>query len=315
MLAAARNTLRWPGVPAVAGWLTKSSATGLRMLVGDAGVSAHGGPKLTASTRMGVQQGGSSLQAGLLIIGDEILSGAVSDSNAAWLGKLLHLRGVKLCRVEVVGDSEEEIVDSVHRIRERAAGGPVFTSGGIGPTHDDVTYAAIGAAFGRPLTVHEETLRRMTAHYERKHLEVNAMRRRMATLPEGAEVLFTDGMWVPLAIVEGVHILPGIPRLFQAMVSAHQERFQGKCFFSIHLYTNTGEGDLAALLAEISARNPQVRIGSYPKVTSAVGGVEGSDDDWCVHLVVEGRDEDDVRLASEEIRSSVRIINTITGTL
>ena len=184
----------------MAGWLTKSSATGLRMLVGDAGVSAHG-PKLAASPRMGVQQGGSSLQAGLLIIGDEILSGAVSDSNAAWLGKLLHLRGVKLCRVEVVGDCVEEIVDSVHRIRERAAGGPVFTSGGIGPTHDDVTYAAIGAAFGRPLTVHEETLRRMTAHYERKHLEVNAMRRRMATLPEGAEVLFTDGMWVPLAIV------------------------------------------------------------------------------------------------------------------
>ena len=134
-------------MPAVAGWLTKSSATGLRMLVGDAGVSAHG-PKLAASPRMGVQQGGSSLQAGLLIIGDEILSGAVSDSNAAWLGKLLHLRGVKLCRVEVVGDCVEEIVDSVHRIRERAAGGPVFTSGGIGPTHDDVTYAAIGAAFG-----------------------------------------------------------------------------------------------------------------------------------------------------------------------
>ena len=75
----------------MAGWLTKSSATGLRMLVGDAGVSAHGGPKLAASPRMGVQQGGSSLQAGLLIIGDEILSGAVSDSNAAWFVKLLHL--------------------------------------------------------------------------------------------------------------------------------------------------------------------------------------------------------------------------------
>ena len=244
-------------MPAVAGWLTKSSATGLRMLVGDAGVSAHG-PKLAASPRMGVQQGGSSLQAGLLIIGDEILSGAVSDSNAAWLGKLLHLRGVKLCRVEVVGDCVEEIVDSVHRIRERAAGGPVFTSGGIGPTHDDVTYAAIGAAFGRPLTVHEETLRRMTAHYERRG---------------------SHFAWYPSA-VPLEHTIPN-----------------------------------QSYVPQISARNPQVRIGSYPKVTSAVGGVEGSDDDWRVHLVVEGRDEDDVRLASEEILSSVKIINTITGTL
>ena len=81
----------------MAGWLTKSSATGLRILVGDAGVSAHSGPKLAASPSMAAQQGGSILQAGLLIIGDEILSGAVSDSNAEWLGKLLHLRGVKLC--------------------------------------------------------------------------------------------------------------------------------------------------------------------------------------------------------------------------
>jgi molybdenum cofactor synthesis domain-containing protein len=188
---------------------------GRRALAGaaDGDLRGYGGPKLSASKN----------KAGILIIGDEILAGKVVDSNASWLSQLLHLRGVDVCRVETVGDCLEEIQESVLRIKAKVGDGPVFTSGGIGPTHDDVTYRAIALAFGRSLKVHPETLERMTKHYAKKNQEVNDMRKRMATLPENCDVLFTEGMWVPLAVVEGVHILPGIPRLFQAMVEAHQE--------------------------------------------------------------------------------------------
>ena len=261
----------------------------------------YGGPKLSAS----------SSKAGILIIGDEILSGKVEDTNASWLSKLLHLRGVDVCRVETVGDCLEEVHDSVLRIKSRVGDGPVFTSGGIGPTHDDITYQAIAGAFGRKLEMHDETLRRMTAHYEEKGLEVNAMRKRMATLPSGADVLFTEGMWVPLAVVEGVHILPGIPRLFQKMITAHQERFKGKEFYGIDLFTNQVEGDLAQPLADIAARNPHVKIGSYPNVLTTVGGLTSSDDEgWRVRLAVEGRDEEQVHAVGEEIKKSIRVLDT-----
>ena len=158
---------------------------------GTAETREHGGPKLSASAN----------RAGILIIGDEILAGKVVDVNASWLSKLLNNRGIDVCRIETVGDCTEEIVDSVRRIKARVGDGPVFTSGGIGPTHDDVTYPAIAAALGREVRVHEATLARMKVHYESKGLEVNEMRLRMATLPEPDEVLFTEGMWVPLAVV------------------------------------------------------------------------------------------------------------------
>lgn len=239
------------------------------------------------------------------------MAGKVVDVNASWLSKLLHFRGIDVCRIETVGDCAEEIVDSVRRIKARVGDGPVFTSGGIGPTHDDVTYPAIAAALGREVRVHDATLARMKAHYENKGLEVNEMRLRMATLPEPDEVLFTEGMWVPLAVVKNVHILPGIPRLFQSMIEAHQERFVGPEFFNIELFSDEGEGDLAAPLADIAARHPQVKIGSYPRVSTTTGGLDGTDDGWRVRLAIEGRDEESVLVAGEELRKSIRVLEAV----
>jgi molybdenum cofactor synthesis domain-containing protein len=284
-------------------WLRRVS----RVLRGQRGLSGatrdYGGPKLSASPN----------KAGILIIGDEILSGKVVDVNASWLSKLLYSRGFDVCRIETVGDCQEEIVDSVRRIKARVGeDGPVFTSGGIGPTHDDVTYQAIASAFGCELKVHDATLERMTAHYSGKGLEVNEMRMRMASLPDPCEVLFTEGMWVPLAIVENVHVLPGIPRLFQSMIEAHQERFVGEEFFNIELFSDEGEGDLAAPLADVAARHLHVKIGSYPRVTTTAGGLDGSDDSsWKVRLAIEGRDEKTVLAAADELRKSIRVIDTV----
>ena len=98
--------------------------------------------------------------------------------------------------------------------------------------------------------------------------ELNEARLRMATLPEGAEVLVTDGLWVPLVNMDEVYVLPGIPRLFQAMLGAHLDRFRGESMHSETMYTRLGEGDLAKTLGEIAARHPDVNIGSYPNVNS-----------------------------------------------
>lgn len=263
-------------------------------------VREYGGPKLSASDN----------KAGILIIGDEILAGKVVDTNANWLSSFLHAKGVDVCRIETVGDCLEEIQDSIIRIKEKVGQGPVFTSGGIGPTHDDITYQAIASAFNLKLELHQETLERMTAHYASKGLEVNEMRQRMATLPANAEVLFTEGMWVPLAVVEGVHILPGIPRLFQTIVEAHEDRFHGKTYYDVELFTNEGEGDLAAPLAAIAAKYPHVKIGSYPKVISTVGGLDGKDQGWRVRLAIVGRDSEYVETVAEEIKKKITTLES-----
>lgn len=112
----------------------------------------------------------------------------------------------------------------------------------------------------------------MREHYTAQGKELNAARLRMATLPEGAEVLVTEGLWVPLVNIDEIYVLPGIPRLFQQMISAHLDRFRGPSLHSQSLYTKMGEGDLAKALSDIAARFPQVNIGSYPNVSVGNAG-------------------------------------------
>ncbi|EKX47893.1 hypothetical protein GUITHDRAFT_69155 [Guillardia theta CCMP2712] len=255
-------------------------------------------------------------KAAAIIIGDEILSGSIIDSNSSFLCKTLHSRGVDTVRVEYVRDDKAEIVESVLRLKNMVGeGGWIFTSGGIGPTHDDVTYEAIAGAFSLPLEVHEETLQRMTAYYHGRGLEITDARKRMATLPSPCQVRFTESLsvpWVPLAIVHNVLILPGIPRLFQPMIAAHKHHFSGPSFHAMDLYTKVGEGDMAAALSSVVSKvimlvlcsavtlsqHPHVHIGSYPSVQ------EGP---WLVRIGVEGRNRQQVEEAAAEIEQNVKI--------
>ena len=206
--------------------------------------------------------------AAALVIGDEILRGAIQDTNTAWLAAQLHARGVDLVRAEVVPDEAEVIVESLHRLR-RVVGptGPVFTSGGIGPTHDDVTYDAVARASGVGLELHAPTVAKMREHYEAQGKELTDARLRMATLPQGCEVLETPGLWVPLVHLDAVYVLPGVPGLFKRMVEASLHRFRGPEAHSTELYTDEGEGDLGEALGAIAARHPAVQIGSYPETS------------------------------------------------
>eukprot|EP00873_Tetraselmis_striata_P010717 jgi/Tetstr1/430981/TSEL_020736.t1 len=242
-------------------------------------------------------------QVALMIIGNEILSGSIQDSNTQWLAKSLYNRGVDLVRVEMLPDDIEDIVATVHRLKARVGEhGAIITSGGIGPTHDDVTYEAIAKATGTTLALHEPTVKKMRDHYSGLGKELNEARLRMATLPVGAEVLVTEGMWVPLVNIDEVYILPGIPRLFQGMLGAHLERFRGVQMHSAAVYTHQGEGEIAELLGDIAKRFPSVNIGSYPNVTV-------DKDVFTTKLNFESRDEEAMRAAVEEAKA---VINCFT---
>lgn len=208
--------------------------------------------------------------AACLVIGDEILTGKIQDKNSHTLARVLFERGVRLLRIETVPDDLTDIAASVRRLSERFSF--VFTSGGIGPTHDDKTYGGIARAFARRLLYHAPTLERFEAYQEAKGRgPLNEARRRMALLPEGCEVWTTGDLWVPLVVVENVHVLPGVPELFEQMLLAHAHRFAGAPLWREELYTERFEGDIAEALDRAQAEHPEIAIGSYPQYGDEVG--------------------------------------------
>ncbi|KAI0566506.1 hypothetical protein FGB62_7g672 [Gracilaria domingensis] len=199
--------------------------------------------------------------AAALIIGDEILSGKTLDTNTQTLARHLVDRGVDLLKTETIQDDIGTICETVRRL----AGDHdmVFTSGGIGPTLDDVTYEGVATAFGLKLVRHEGTVLRMRE--VQPQLVLNEARLRMAMLPERCDVIWTDGLWVPIAIVQNVYILPGIPRLFKQMIKAMPHDLFGNMAARQRkiVWCDMAEGDLAATLSQ-TVKQYDVRIGSYP---------------------------------------------------
>lgn len=246
-------------------------------------------------------------KAAMMVIGDEILSGSVQDSNTPWLAKFLRARGVDLVRVEFVPDSFEDIEDSIVRLRRAVSdNGFVFTSGGIGPTHDDITYEAIAKALGLKIELHQGTYERMKVHYAERDIELNESRLRMAHLPSPCEVLPPqDTSWVPLCCVEGnVYVLPGIPRLFTSMIEHHADVFRGHGdIFTKELFSQQGEGDFSEPLRTIASQFKDVRIGSYPNTKWDMSKGDNQHLEYRVKIIVEGRNKDLVDKASSEIEN------------
>ncbi|MCP4498640.1 MAG: competence/damage-inducible protein A [Deltaproteobacteria bacterium] len=247
--------------------------------------------------------------AACLIIGDEILSGKIHDLNSHTLAKALFIKGVKLERIEVISDDEKSLIEAVQRLNE--AFDHVFTSGGIGPTHDDVTYASIAKAFGRQLAFHDDTLKQMEAHYEArasaknqdfKGLSEDA--KRMALLPEPAELLFTPGLWVPVVKVENVHILPGVPPLFERMLKAILTSIEGNPLFRELIFTQQSEGKIATVLRKAQEKHPHISIGSYPRYVP-----QGVDEDdpkrYRVMITFDGPDSANTHALSEQVAAEI----------
>ncbi|MFO1071549.1 MAG: molybdopterin-binding protein [Geminicoccaceae bacterium] len=199
--------------------------------------------------------------AALLIIGNEILSGRTQDANLAFLALGLNEAGIQLREVRVVPDDEAEIVAAVNALRARFD--HLFTTGGIGPTHDDITSACVARAVGRPLTRHPEAERRLLAYYPPE--KVNAARMKMADTPEGAVLIDNPVSVAPGYQVENVYVLPGVPSILQAMFAGLKPRLKGGAtVLSRTLTLYCPEGEIAEALSQVQARHPLVEIGSYP---------------------------------------------------
>jgi len=213
--------------------------------------------------------------AAAVIVGDEVLSGKVDDLNTPILARALRRAGVALRGVEVVPDEAGPLIAALQRALDR--GEHVFTSGGIGPTHDDITVGCVGEAMGRPLARHAEmeaVLRRLYGErFKEAHL-------RMAELPEGAR-LWTDGsLRMPVVCVERVYILPGVPSLFREKSEWIARQLSTDPFYAYEVCCLCGEGTLAPILSQLQAAAPGVSIGSYPRFN----------DRFRVKVVIESKD-------------------------
>ena len=201
--------------------------------------------------------------AAMLVIGDEILSGRTRDANMHFLAGELTKHGVDLREVRIVSDDRDATIAAVNALR--AAHDYVVTSGGIGPTHDDITADCIAAAFGVGIDVRDDARDLLQAHYDRQGSELNAARLRMARIPEGATLIDNPVSVAPGFIIGNVHVMAGVPSVFQAMVASVLPRFVGGApLLSQTLRIDRGEGDIAGPLAELAADYPDLSIGSYP---------------------------------------------------
>ncbi|MEO1267519.1 MAG: competence/damage-inducible protein A [Myxococcota bacterium] len=199
--------------------------------------------------------------AAIVLIGNELLSGRVEDENGRYLIRELRRLGVELQALHIVPDDVQRIGEAVRRASERWT--YVFTSGGVGPTHDDVTIEALSAAFDVEMTPNAGLEKAIQDHFGDDPVQLQAWLP-MALVPKGCSLVFNgNNMW-PLLVMDNVYVMPGIPELFRAHFEAIAERFESGRFYTRTVYVRMGEGELAAVLMEASAANTAVLFGSYP---------------------------------------------------
>jgi molybdenum cofactor synthesis domain-containing protein len=231
--------------------------------------------------------------AAVLIIGDEILSGRTQDTNLAYIARFLGTYGIDVCEARVVRDVETEIAATVNDLRARHT--YVFTTGGIGPTHDDITADAVGRAFGVEVNYDPGALALLAPRY--KPGEFNEMRRRMARIPNGASLIRNSVSVAPGFHIGNVFVLAGVPMIMRAMLEDVGPRLsRGRIVVSSTIQVRVGEGRIATELAQIQRAHASVAIGSYPQFT---------DNGPRVQLVVRGRDADAVNKAVDAIVSAL----------
>ncbi|GAA5913389.1 flavin adenine dinucleotide pyrophosphatase [Sporobolomyces salmoneus] len=243
--------------------------------------------------------------AGLIIIGDEVLNGKTRDTNSNFFAKMCFDLGIELKRIEVIADDEEEIREAVLRMHKNYDF--IATSGGIGPTHDDITYESVAKAFNLPLVYHDETIKRMEAFskgrydFKSQTEEQKTARLRMALFPKGQEYLFVqEDMWVPVVRVQGkVTIFPGIPALFERLLTGYVSRYielppASEKPYRVLIHTEMPESSIAPFLTKLADRvkKERIRVGSYPKFKVGVDvSLIGKDESRLLELAKEVEQE------------------------
>lgn len=197
--------------------------------------------------------------AGILVIGNEILSGKTADENAVFLARELRELGVDVRKISVIPDVVETIAQETRLFSQ--AHDYVFTTGGVGPTHDDLTMEGIALAFGRKIHRDPQLERALRGYYAPELVEPNL---RMADVPEGTRLIGSPGLWFPVIVVENVFIFPGVPAILQRKFLRIREMFRETPFHLREVYLRADEGQIAAILHGVLARFPDLLLGSYP---------------------------------------------------
>jgi len=241
---------------------------------------------------MGVQR---QPTAGLLLIGDELLSGRTQDKNFPVIARFLGERGIDLNEVRVVSDVEEDIVAAVNALRARYT--YVLTTGGIGPTHDDITADAVAKAFGVDIIEHPDAVKSLHGLFAEIGVKPNAARMRMARVPDGAELLISEKVRAPGFRIGNVFVMAGVPHIMALMLEMVGQMVEGgEVMLSRSVRIERGEGDLAVPLGEIQNRYDDVSIGSYPFKENDVFGA---------NIVLRCRDEERLNAAFAEVEKLV----------
>ncbi len=237
----------------------------------------------------------SNPTAAMLVIGDEILSGRTRDSNMHHLAGELTKHGITLAEARFVADDTDAIVAAVRALSQ--AHTHVFTSGGIGPTHDDITADSIAAAFDSPIGVRDDARALLAAHYERTGAELNEARLRMARIPDGATLIDNPISVAPGFTLQNVHVMAGVPTIFEAMVASVLPTLTGGApLLSQSLRVERGEGDIAAPLGKLAEEFPDLSFGSYPFSQNGIYGT---------NIVVRGQDGAQVDAAMSALAKMV----------
>ncbi len=239
-----------------------------------------------------------TITAAMLVIGDEILSGRTKDRNIGFVADYLTALGIDLEEVRIVPDVQERIVEAVNALRKRYT--YVFTSGGIGPTHDDITADAIARAFGVPCDFHPEALALLSKTYEERKMEFTDARMRMARTPVGATLIDNPVSIAPGFRVENVHVMAGVPKIMQAMMDSIGPTLKtGIRMMSETIDCKLGEGTIGGPLEQIQKDHPDTMIGSYPRFFDGA---------YSTQIVIRSRDEKAIAAARKDVKAMVQAL-------
>ncbi|MEX0407016.1 competence/damage-inducible protein A [Aquibium sp. LZ166] len=233
--------------------------------------------------------------AAMIVIGDEILSGRTKDRNIGHLADMMSAIGIDLKEVRIVPDEEDEIVAAVNALRARYT--YLFTTGGIGPTHDDITADSVSKAFGVPCEYDDRAYKMLEENYAKREMEFTEARKRMARMPRGAEHIDNPVSLAPGFRIGNVHVMAGVPAIFQAMLDNVIPTLKtGTKLISATVHCPYGEGVIGDALGAIQKQHPQTIIGSYPKY---------QDGTFWTELVVRARSEEILKPAREAVERMV----------
>jgi len=237
----------------------------------------------------------TKVNAAILIIGNEILSGRTQDTNTTTLAKWLNSIGVVVNEVRVIQDVEKIIVDTLNVLRK--ANNYVFTTGGIGPTHDDITAQSVAKAFGKKYEIHKEAFKILNSYY--KPGEFNEGRQKMVWMPENADLILNPTSGAPGFSVENVFCLPGVPSILKSMLGGLKNKIVGgKPILSHTINLRTVESEIANSLTKVQDQNEDVEIGSYPFFQAGKLGVS---------IVIRSENQSKIDVCNSQILEFVKV--------